>query len=121
MATVVPTSASVGGDGNAILWTWAMVTANVEGLPFEYVQHMDLCWQSFATTQSTAVITIQGSNDGTNYFSMTNASGGAAATFSADGGKQTVERPRYVRPYLTTAGTGAVISVTCLARKNPVR
>lgn len=123
MATVAPVfSWQVGErDGNSVLVTWSMVTANVEGLPIECVQMTDLCWQSFATNQGGAVVTIQGSNDGTNYFTMTNASGGAAVTFSADGGKQTIERPRYIRPYLTTAGTAAVVAVTLLARKNPVR
>jgi len=123
MATVAPViTMQVGGsDGNAALITWPMVTANVEGIGVEFVQFTDLCWQAFATNQGGATVTIQGSNDGTNWFSLTNASGGAAMTFAADGGKQSVERPRYVRPYMTTPGVAAVIAITLLARRNPVR
>ncbi len=119
MATVTPTIASVGGNDYAKLITWNLTTADHAGAPAEFIQHTDLCFQSFATNQGGATATIQGSNDGTNWFSLTNASGGSALTFAADGGKQAVERPRLVRPDLTTAGTAAVIAITLLARRNP--
>lgn len=106
-------------DGNAALITWNLTTANTDGVPVEFVQFTDLCWQSFATNQGGATATIQGSNDGTNYFSLTNAAGGTAMTFAADGGKQAIERPRYVRPSLTTAGSASVIAIVLLARRNP--
>ena len=120
MATVTPTPGIVSGDPNVQSMSWALTTANTDGSPFEYVQYTDLCWQA-AGTWGGATLTIQGSNDGTNWFSMSNAAAGTAATFTADGGKQTIERPRYVRPNLTTAGTGATVTVTLIARSNIAR
>jgi hypothetical protein len=122
MALIKPTHAFVGGDQSASLWTWNLTTADHTGSHIEQVQNMDLCWQSFATNQGGMTVSTQGSNDGTNWFALTNASGGSAATFAADGGKQTVERPRYVRPSASgAAGAASVVAITLLARKNPVK
>lgn len=121
MAVINPTSADVGGDGNARLWTWALTTADHTGAGIEQIQAVDLCWQATGDFGGTGVVSAEGSNDGTNWFALTNASGGSAATFSAAGGKQTVERPRFVRARLSTVGTAATPSVTLMARKNPVK
>ena len=124
MATVTPTlNNDIGsGDGSVRLFTWAMVTASVEGLAFEMTEYADVCFQCIGTNWGGATVALQGSNDGVTYFPLSNAAGAAAATFSADGGKTVIERPRYMRPYLTTAGTAAVISVTaCIRRANPLR
>lgn len=121
MATITPVNTRVDNlDENCRLWTWPnMLTAATDGIAIEQTQHADLCWQAVGATWGGATVAVQGSNDGVNWFPLTNASGGAAATFTANGGKQTIERPRYVRPQLTTAGTAADITVTLLARKTP--
>ena len=121
MATVTPTTSGIAlGDPNVQVIAWPLTTANTDGSPFSYVQYADLCWQA-AGTWGGATLTIQGSNDGTNWFSLSNAAAGTAATFTADGGKQTIERPLYVRPNLTTPGTGATVTVTLIARANIAR
>lgn len=122
MATVTPTLTKVGDqDDSAILLTWALTTANTDGSLIEWTQWADRCFQA-AGTWGGATLTIQGSNDGSNWFTLSNAAGAAAATFTADGGKSIIELPRYVRPNLTTPGTGATVSVTLLARRSqPLR
>jgi hypothetical protein len=123
MATVTPTfSNDVGAaDRSTVLVTWALTTANADGSPLEYTEFADKTWTAFGTWGG-ATLTLQGSNDGTNWFSLTNAAGGTAATFTADGGKAVIETPRYVRPNLTTVGVGATVSVVlCARRHTPVR
>lgn len=107
-------------DGTVELLTWTLTTANSDGAAFLMPAHADICWQAQGTWGS-GTLTLQGSNDGTNWFTLSNAAGGTAATFTADGGKQTIEVPRYKRPNLT-GSTGATITVTALVRRNtPMR
>lgn len=118
MATVTPTREDNGTEPNVTVWTWVLTTANTDGLPIKYPQHADLCWQVEGTFGG-ATAAVEGSNAGTVFAAMTNASGGAAATFAAAGLKTTIERPLYVRPNLTTPGAGATLNVTLTARKQP--
>lgn len=122
MATVTPTVTKVGDqDDSAVLFSWALTTANTDGSPLEWTQWADRCFQAVGTWGA-ATLTIQGSNDGTNWFTLSNAAGATAATFTADGGKTIIELPRYVRPNLTTPGSGASITVTMLGRRaQPLR
>lgn len=122
MATVTPTLTKVGDqDDAAILLSWALTTANTDGSPVEWTQWADRCFTAFGTWGG-ATLTIQGSNDGTNWFTLSNAAGATGATFTADGGKSIIELPRYVRPNLTTPGAGATVSVQLLARRQqPLR
>lgn len=122
MATVTPTLSKVGDqDDSAVLLSWSLTTANTDGTPLEWTQWADRCFTAFGTWGG-ATLTIQGSNDGTNWFTLSNAAGGTGATFTADGGKSIIELPRYVRPNLTTPGTGAAVSVALLARRQqPLR
>lgn len=122
MATVTPTLTKVGDqDDAAILLSWALTTTNTDGAPLEWTQWADRCFQAVGTWGG-ATLTIQGSNDGTNWAPLSNAAGGTAATFTADGAKSIIELPRYVRPNLTTPGTGASVAVTLLARRaQPLR
>lgn len=120
MATVQPTwNRSVGGSGSADLVTWVLTTADVDGAPISLPEHADLCWQAIGTWGG-ATLTLQGSNTTTDaqFMSLTNAAGGTAATFTADGIKNTIETPIYKRPKLTTAGSGASVTVTLLIRRN---
>lgn len=109
------------GDRSTVLWTWTITTANTDGVAVEYSEYADKTWQAVGTWGG-ATLTLQGSNDGTNWFSLTNAAGGTAATFTADGGKAVIETPRYVRPSLTVVGVGASVVVTlCARRHTPMR
>lgn len=118
MATVTPTiSRDVGErDGSSTMYTWALVTANVDGAPLEHSEWADRTWTATGTWGG-ATLSFEGSNDGTNYITLTTAAGDAA-TLTADGCKTITETPRYVRPKLTTAGVGAAVTVILFARRH---
>ena len=60
-------------------------------------------------------VTIQGSNDGINWFTLTEADGTTPATYTAAALAQLLENPLYVRP-LVTAGDGTTsLTVTLLS------
>ena len=123
MATVTPThNKDVGsGDGSAVTFTWALTTANTDGAPIEWVEWADRTFTATGTWGG-ATLTIEGSGDGTTWVALNNAAGGTAATATANKGMAIIEIPRYVRPNLTTPGTGATITVTLTARRaNPLR
>lgn len=116
-----PNSPPVNGDRPEVrLVTWVLTTADPTGNAVSFPQHADICWQAIGTFGG-ATVAAQGSNTDVDadFCPMTNVSGGAAATFTALGIKQTIERPLFVRPKLTTVGVGASITVTAMLRKQP--
>lgn len=118
MATVTPTYAQAGdGDNSYALFTYAMTTANLDGSPVEMLEKADICMQVTGTFGGATII-LQGSNDGTNWFGLNNVAGSTAISFTAAGGAQVIERPRYIRPFLSVAGAGATIAATLLLRRN---
>lgn len=122
MATVNPTVAEEGtGDGSVKTFTWAMVSASVEGIAFKFTEWADVCFTATGTWGG-ATLAIQGSGDGTTFVPLHDAAGAAAATATADKAMTIIERPLYMRPYLTTAGAGATITVIATARRaTPMR
>ena len=66
-------------------------------------------------TFSAATLVFEGSNDGTNYFTLSNPSG-TALSFTAAGLMQVTEATAWVRPHVT-AGSGANLTVTLTARR----
>ena len=124
MTTVAYTSADDVGtnDGSVVNYSWTpLTTANPDGAPIRATTFGDRTFQAFGTWGA-ATLTIEGSNNGTNWFPLSNAAGGTAATFTADGGKTVVELPLYVRPNLTVVGSGASVTVLLTARRaNPLR
>ena len=116
MATVTPTvNRLVGsGDGSTVLMSWSLTSTNTDGAPLEWVEWSDRCFTATGTWGG-ATLTIQGSNDGSNWVTLNNAASGSGATLTANGVLQIVELPRYVRPNLTTAGAGATLTVMLTA------
>ena len=125
MATVTPTpSRDIGsGDGSVISFTWVLTSANADGTPFDFAEHADVTWTATGTWGG-ATLKVQGSADGSTFVTtgLSNAAGGAEASAASDKHFTTIERPRYLRPILTTVGAGATITVTALARRaTPLR
>ncbi len=85
--------------------TWAAVTGSDTGAPYEYAKFSDKTIQCSGTFGDT--LTIQGSNDGTNWDTLTDNLG-AALTFTAAGMRLIAQNPRYIRP---SAGS-SISSVT---------
>jgi len=94
---------------------WETLTCGDTGEPFEIAD-----WVSQISFQATGdfnsqTLTFQGSNDGTNYFTLQYPAG-TGITMTAAGGSPCVHLPRYVRPSL--GGTsGGDVDVTMLLRK----
>lgn len=125
MATVTPTVKNVGaGDGSIIEYVYAIVTANPDGAPIQVPEWADVTWVARGTWGG-ATLKIQGSDDGTNFVAtpgLSNAAGGAEAVVTADKIFTIIERPRFVRPILTTAGVGAILTIVALCRRGqPIR
>lgn len=122
MATVAYTSTQQSmGDGSILLYTWVLTTANADGAPISAPEWADRTWQA-AGTFGGATTSLQGSNDLSNWFNMSNAAGGAVVAITAAAGAATIELPLWVRPNLTAVGVGATITVTLLARRaTPLR
>ena len=95
------------------VWTWValnevggvldtgapITTGNVDGLTVQGIGNYD----------TNAVITIQGSNDGTNWATIASGTLVAATTF-----RTIAERPLYIRPAVTTVGAGDATSVVVI-------
>ena len=87
--------------------TWAAVTGSDVGDAYEYSKFADKTVQVLGTFGDT--LTIQGSNDGTNWATLSDSSG-VELTFTAADIKLIAESPRYIRP---SAGA-SITSVTVI-------
>lgn len=95
---------------------WAGLDSDDSGDPFEAPDAADRSVQITGTFGSGGTIVIQGSNDGTNYVTLTDPQGNAISKTSA-GIEQIEEITRYIRP-LVSAGDGTTsLAVTMLVRR----
>lgn len=95
---------------------WASLTAtNTDGSPYEVLDYNDHSVQMSGDFGVGGTLLWQGSNDGTNWFSLTDAQGSIFSKTEASL-EQVVEAPRYVRP-LVSAGTGVDVDVILVARR----
>ena len=98
------------------VWSAIVGSTNDVGLPVEGHQFRHKSVQCDGTFSST-VITIEGSNDGTNYYPLKDPSN-TAITCSAAGMFQINTPSRYIRPRVTTAGTGVALIVNLVMTVN---
>jgi hypothetical protein len=105
-------------DQSVILVTWNHLN-NTQwwGAPVPYSQWADRTVQ-FSGTFNSATVVLEGSNDGTNYKTLTDAAG-TALSLTAAGLKQVTESPLFVRPNVNT-NVGVATDITCslLMRRN---
>lgn len=104
------------GNQQVMKFTWNLTTAVPIGDP------IDSRWAEFADrtvyflgTWGGATAVWEG-GDGATYLSLTDPQG-TAISKTADGIEAVTEVPEYSRPELTVVGTGAAITVTCIARR----
>lgn len=115
MATIKPVATDISVDGSVSKVIWETITnSDAEGAPIVGVEWADRC-VSVTGTFGGATLSVAGSNDGTNYYTLNNAQG-TAATFTAAGIKQVVEVPMYIKPILT-GGSGSDVDVIMIARR----
>lgn len=116
MATITPTITKVTDPGvtDVYLATWAAMGNADTGTAVPMTGAADRSVQVEGTFGS-ATVTIQGSNDGTNYQTLTDPQGNALTWTSANRLEAILELTRYIRP-VTSGGTGTVIAVNLLLK-----
>ncbi len=95
-------------EGEAMLYTWAITSTNTEGLSIDAHEYGDRSVQ-FAGSFDGASVSLQGSNDGTNWATLTDPQGNAL-TKSASALETVMEVPRYTK--VTSSGGGGSQSIT---------
>ncbi len=118
MGTVTPAVQSIAEvSDRAKVWLWtALTTTNPTGISVSVAGTvLALTVTAKGTWGASALITMQGSLDGTNWFTLKKADGNDA-TFSADGLLSLADLPAFLRP-LESAGDGSTtVNVTLLVR-----
>lgn len=100
----------------ACLFTWTGLDLDDSGIPIECVGYADRTVQVTGTFGTGGSVTIQGSNDKTNWFALTDPQGNAI-TKTAAGLELIMEAPLYLRP-IVTAGDGTTsLTVSILCRR----
>lgn len=107
MATVTANTATVSKDVVLITWSGLTGTADV-GNAEQLARFNDKTVTATGTFGGT--VTMQGSNDGSNWFTLTDQNA-QSLTFTSAGGGLIAENPRYVRPAVTA---GTITSVTII-------
>lgn len=117
MATVSPVITKLGGSDQVMKFTWEITTANSDGAPIhpQYAEFADRTIYVCGGTWGAATLAWQG-GDGVTYLPLTDAQT-VAISKTADFVETVVETPEFSRPALTAVGAGAVLTVTCIARR----
>jgi len=104
-------------DGSVIKATWnSLVTANNVGVAASFIQFADRCVEVRGTFNG-AIVTMQGSNGGTAYYTLTKPDGNQVVFNNAAGIAQIVENPLYIRPNVTTVANNMALTVDLVMRR----
>lgn len=105
--TITPTIAAVGEQSQMITWpNMRSGAANLVGDSVSLPDYTDMTMQVFGTFD-TGTLTMQGSMDNVNWFSLTDGQGNAIAKTSATG-EVIEESPLWFRAILSGAGNDVV-------------
>ena len=119
MADVAPTRTPMTAfnerNCHVIAWT-PLTSANASGEAVEMGGFSDRSIQISGTFNGATVV-LQGSNDGTNYHTLTDPQGNAISFTSADRIEQIMELTRYVKPVSTGGGGSQSLTVTIFMKK----
>ncbi len=115
MATVVATAVSDNVRNLSSYITWTPLLNGDVGDAFELSGAPDKTVTITGTFGSGGSVTLQGSNDGTNWFALTDPQANAI-TKTAAAMEAVLENPRYIRPNVT-AGDGTTSLTVILAVK----
>ncbi len=114
MATPAATKTNVSGDYSVIKIVWALTTADHTGAIVRCPEHY---YKSLHTsgTLGTSTTTLEGSNDGTTFYPLSNKAG-TAVSLDALGAVDCDATCEFIRPRLTAVGSGAAVTCTVLLR-----
>lgn len=100
--------------GGTRLVTWPAMANGDTGQPLMMPSHPDKTVQLVGTLSTGGELTMEGSNDNTNWFTLTDA-GGTSIVLTALGGKTIMENPLYIRPSITGGDGSTSLTVSVLA------
>ena len=106
-----------------LLSTWdALLASGDVGSNLDAARLPDKTVTVTGPTGGTTSVTIEGSNDGTNFQALTEPQGGTEIVFTSATEIWTIlENPRYIRPRLDTVTSGAVSPVIYITSRADVR
>lgn len=104
------------GGGNVNLVAWTALANGDTGEPYESLDYGDLSVTFEGTFGAGGTIKLRGSNDGSNYYDLTDPQGNAISKTAA-GIEQVVETPRYIRPEVTAGDGTTALQCRILARR----
>lgn len=97
------------------LTTWSGLLNGDDGSTLDAFAYTDKCMTVQGTFGAGGTVVVEGSNDGTNFFTMNDPQGNA---LSVTVGKieQILENPRYIRPRVTAGDGTTNLSVIILSK-----
>ena len=95
------------------LHVWALTTADPTGDSVSFPGARDRTVHAYGTWGGATAV-VEGSMDGTNWFTLHDESG-VALSFTADNGHAIVENPVHMRCRLSVVGAGATVNVKILS------
>ena len=121
MAAIAPTIRDVSPqqDGSTFLVTWGPCATGDTCNPVCFPKHNDVSFQAEGTFGG-ATVTLNGSNDGTNYRGLRDPTSTAISFSSADV-KAVLEHTLFTRPVITGGAGGAITFTVLFHFANPNR
>jgi hypothetical protein len=118
MATVAGTYQNYVSDHKVVIWT-PLTTTNADGSPISYASNGmgGVTFQIGGTFGAGGTVVVEGSNDGTTYFTL-NDQANAAVTVSAAALKTIRDAPLFIRPRVTAGDGTTSITVTAAFQKS---
>ena len=102
--------------GNTSVITWTGLANGDTGEALVSFDHADMSAQLQGTFGVGGSVTLQGSNDGTNWYALTDPQGNAI-TKTAAGLEQVTEITKYVRPSVTAGDGTTALAVVLFMRR----
>ncbi|SOD41322.1 hypothetical protein [Nitrosovibrio sp. Nv4] len=103
-------------SGNTSTITWTGLANGDTGAPLVSFDHADMSAQVDGTFGVGGSVTLQGSNDGANWYALTDPQGNAI-TKTAAGLEQATEIVKYVRPSVTAGDGTTSLTVVLFMRR----
>lgn len=103
------------GDDSVLLLDWAGLLNADQGSAVQFAKYADRCVQVTGTFGAAGSVTVEGSNNGVNWFPLSRMAGGPA-TFTAAGGAQILDNPLFMRPNVTAGDGTTNLTVSLCAR-----
>lgn len=96
--------------------TWSGLVSVDTGTSLDASLYIDKCVQVGGVFSSgPAQLTIQGSNDGSSWFTLNDPQGNGLV-FTTSGMEQILENPKFIRPVTASGATGTSLDVIIISR-----